>query len=60
MDYCEACGSQFVDGKHPAQQCEPREWAAYQNRLLRSIVDSIPESRKPEEKPAPEELPASE
>ena len=35
---CDACGEQYIDGKHPDQPCGAKEWAIHQARLLGQVV----------------------
>jgi hypothetical protein len=36
--WCDACGVEKVDGKHPNTTCSEKEWAAHQGRMLREII----------------------
>jgi hypothetical protein len=39
--YCDACGVKKIDGKHPNQECEARQWAQHQGRMLREIIIAL-------------------
>jgi hypothetical protein len=39
--WCDACGVEKVDGKHPNTTCSEKEWAAHQGRMLREIIIAL-------------------
>lgn len=39
--YCDACGVEKVDGRHPNTTCSEKEWAAHQGRILREIAIAL-------------------
>ena len=40
--YCDACGvKKTEEGKHPKVECEPRQWAAHQGRMMREIIIAL-------------------
>ena len=53
--HCEACGSEYVDGEHPNQECGQKQWAACTNRLLKRISDLLTSRTDP---PKPSAAPA--
>jgi hypothetical protein len=45
--YCDACGvKKTEEGKHPDQQCEARQWAAHQGRMMREIIIALNRTAK--------------
>ncbi len=36
--HCDACGEQYIDGKHADVSCGQKEWAIHQARLLGQIA----------------------
>jgi hypothetical protein len=42
--WCDACGAEKIDGKHPNTTCSEKEWAAHQGRMLREIIIALNKS----------------